>query len=89
MAITKTVQLKRVVVYEAKNSSAADDHNDKWPSLLIEKTNIIDDPDDNELPVYQDQIKHLYKFDDEGNEVSYIDEAQLVQDICNALWAAE
>lgn len=99
MAITKTTIVQRCEVYPAHDSSAASTTNEAWPTLLVVYNDVLDDPDDAELPVTAMRTKHLSKFtithgtDSDGSPTessaatSVSGEDQLVQDICGAIWS--
>lgn len=99
MAITKTTNVQRAEVYPAHNSSADAGTSEAWPTVMVVYEDILDDPDDSELPVSATRTKHLTKFtltpgtDDDGNPTMssaatvVTGEAQLVQDICGAVWS--
>ena len=99
MAITKTTNVQRAEVYSAQRSSAETTTNEAWPTVMVVYEDVLDDPDDAELPVTATRVKHLTKFiftpgtDDEGNPTvssaatDVTGENQLVQDICGAVWS--
>lgn len=87
MAITKTTRVQSVSVLPATNPSAADTENDAHPYLVIYLEDIVDDADDDDLPIMRSHQKVLHKFDAEGDATVYSSEDQLVQDICGAIWA--
>ena len=99
MAITKTTRVQRAEIYPAMDSTAEATENAAWPSLMVVYEDVLDDPDDAELPVTATRVKHLQKFtvthgtDDDGNPTEssaatvVTGEAQLVQDICGAVWS--
>lgn len=86
MAITNTRAVQRIETYPAL---VGDD-----PTLMVVYEHTFDDTNDTALPVTSTVVKHLQRytvaFDDDGNETStatdVTGEAQLVQDICTALW---
>ena len=99
MAITKTTNVQRAEVYPAQSSSAETTTNEAWPTVMVVYEDILDDTEDADLPVTATRVKHLEKFtlthgtDDEGNPTVssaatvVTGEAQLVQDICGAVWS--
>ena len=99
MAITKTTSVQRVEVYPKANASAEATISAAWPTLMVFYEDTLDDAEDNDLPVTATRVKHLEKFtitygtDSEGNPTessaatSVSGEAQLVQDICGAVWS--
>jgi len=99
MAITKTTRVQRAEVYPKANADAEATVSAAWPTLMVVYEDVLDDPDDAELPVTATRVKHLQKFtvtygtDDEGNPTEssaatvVTGEDQLVQDICGAIWS--
>jgi len=99
MAITKTTKVQRAEVYPAMNSDAETTTNAAWPTVMVVYEDVLDDPDDSELPVTATRVKHLSKFtitygtDSDGNPTEssaatvVTGEDQLVQDICGAVWS--
>lgn len=87
MAITKTSTVQRVEAYPAMDPAADPATNPAHPTVMVVYNDVIDDPDDSDLPVTATRVKHLYKFDGEGAAFDTTGEAQLVQDICGALWS--
>lgn len=99
MAITKTTRVQRAEVYPKANADAEVTTSAAWPTLMVVYEDVLDDPDDAELPVTATRVKHLQKFtvthgtDDDGNPTEssaatvVTGEAQLVQDICGAIWS--
>ena len=88
MAITKDRKVQRIEVYPLKDDSAADTANAKHPSLMIVYDNIIDDPDDDDLPVTAQKVTNLHKFvEDGGDATDYSGEDALVQTVCGAIWS--
>ena len=94
MAITKTTSVQRCEVYPQADADAADTLNAGNATLMVVYEDMIDDPDDDDLPAPLTRVKHLSRYvvttDEDGNETStatdVTSEAQLVQDICTALW---
>ena len=99
MAITKTTQVQRAEVYRAMDSTAETTLSEAWPTVLVVYEDVLDDPDDSELPVTATRTKHLQKFtithgtDDDGNPTQssaatvVTGEDALVQSICGAVWS--
>jgi|11BtaG_2_1085332.scaffolds.fasta_scaffold70567_2 hypothetical protein len=99
MAITKTTQVQRVEVYRAMDSTAETTLSAAWPTVMVVYEDILDDPDDSELPVTATRTKHLEKFtitlisDDDGNPTEssaatvVSGEDAMVQSICGAVWS--
>ena len=99
MAITKTTQVQRAEVYRAIDSTAEATLSAAWPTVMVVYEDVLDDPDDAELPVTATRTKHLQKFtithgtDDDGNPTQssaatvVTGEDALVQSICTAVWS--
>jgi len=99
MAITKTTQVQRVEVYRAMDSTAETTLSAAWPTVMVVYEDILDDPDDSELPVTATRTKHLEKFtitlisDDDGNPTEssaatvVSGEDAMAQSICGAVWS--
>jgi hypothetical protein len=99
MAITKTTRVQRAEVYRAMYSTAETTLSEAWPTVMVIYEDILDDPDDSELPVTATRTKHLQKFtitlgtDDDGNTTQssaptdVTGEDALVQSICGAVWS--
>ena len=88
MAITKTRVCNGIEVHPAADTSAADDSNAKHPSLTVHYTHTFDDSTDDDLPIDSNEMKTLYKYvSDGGAATTYTGEAQLVQDVCGAIWS--
>lgn len=99
MAITKTTKVQRAEVYPKLNADAEVTENAAWPTVMVVYEDVLDDPDDSELPVTAQRVKHLSKFtithgtDSDGNPTEssaatvVTGEDQLVQDICGAIWS--
>jgi len=95
MAITKTTKVQRAEVYPKLDADAETTTNAAWPTVMVVYEDVLDDPDDAELPVTATRVKHLQKFTvttaDDGTESSaatvVTGEDQLVQDICGAVWS--
>lgn len=86
MAITNTRAVQRIETYPAL---VGDD-----PTLMVVYEHTFDDTNDVALPVTSTVVKNLQRYtvttDEDGNETStatdVTGEAQLVQDICGAIW---
>lgn len=88
MAISKNTYVQRIEVYPAADSSADDTVNAKYAHLMVCYHDVMDDPDDNDLPITAQRNKHLYKYvEDGGDATDYSGEDQLVQDVCDAIWS--
>lgn len=99
MAITKTTRVQRTEVYPKADADAEATVSAAWPTLMVVYEDVLDDPDDAELPVTATRVKHLQKFtvthgtDGDGNPTEssaatvVTGEDQLVQDICGAIWS--
>ena len=89
MAITKTTSVERVEVYPQANADAADTLNAGNPTLMVVYIDMMDDPDDDDLPQPLTRVKHLQRYSDEDNATATVltNEAQIVQDICGTLWS--
>lgn len=99
MAITKTTRVQRAEVYRAMDSTAEATESAAWPTVMVVYEDVLDDPDDAELPVTATRTKHLQKFtithgtDDDGNPTQssaatvVTGEDALVQSICTAVWS--
>lgn len=94
MAITKTTNVQRVEVYPKSDADAADTTNEGNPTLMVVYETVFDDTTDDDLPETSVRVKHLSRYTitvaDDGTESSaatdVTGEAQLVQDICGAIW---
>lgn len=90
MAIEKTRALQRLEVYPGVG--------DEDPRVMVIYENTFDDLEDDELPVVQTQVKHLYKSvttvdnSDPDNPVETVTPTDIsgedifVQTVCNAIW---
>ena len=99
MAITKTTKVQRCEVYPKTDASAEATVSAAWPTLMVVYEDVLDDPDDAELPVTATHVKHLQKFtitygtDSDGNPTEssaatvVTGEDALVQTICTAIWS--
>ena len=97
MAITKTTRVQRCEVYPKQDPSAADTVSEAWPTLMVVYEDMLDDPEDAELPITATRVKHLEKFtltpaetDGEpavSTATVVTGEDALVQSICGAVWS--
>ena len=99
MAITKTTKVQRCEVYPKSNADAEATVSAAWPTVMVVYEDLLDDTEDDDLPVTATRVKHLEKFtlthstDSEGNPTEssaatvVTGEDQLVQDICGAVWS--
>ena len=99
MAITKTTRVQRAEVYPKTDADAEATVSAAWPTIMVVYEDVLDDPDDSELPVTATRVKHLQKFtithgtDSDGNPTESSaatdtsGEDALVQTICTAVWA--
>ena len=99
MAITKTTKVQRCEVYPKADASAETTVSAAWPTVMVVYEDVLDDPDDSELPVTATRVKHLSKFtlttttDSEGEVTTtsaatvVTGEDALVQSICGAVWS--
>lgn len=99
MAITKTTRVQRAEVYPKASADAESTTNEAWPTVMVVYEDVLDDPDDSELPVTATRTKWLTKFtitlasDEDGNptessaDTVITGEDQLVQDICGVIWS--
>lgn len=86
MAITKTKSVERIEVYPDGESD---------PRVMVVYNVVMDDPEDDELPVHTNKIVNLVKssmdMSDPENPVEVLTdisgEDALVQAVCNAVWA--
>lgn len=88
MAITKTTSLRRVEIFPVSDTDAPIAENAGNPSLIVTYADVIDDPDDNDLPAVITRESRLIRYSDETTQTAtdVTGEAQLVQDICAAVW---
>jgi hypothetical protein len=55
---------------------------------MVVYLDIMDDPDDDDLPVTADRPKHLSKYQSDGGDATdYSNEDDLVQAVCGAIWS--
>ena len=99
MAITKTTRVQRAEVYPKTDADAEATVSAAWPTVMVVYEDVLDDPDDSELPVTATRVKHLSKFtvtygtDSDGNPTEssaatdVTGEDALVQSICGAVWS--
>ena len=89
MAITKVKSVQRLEVYPPADTSADDAHNAKHESVMVVYENVMDDPNDDDLPVVATQVIHLNKFvEDDGAATDYSGEDALVVSVCDAIWGS-
>jgi hypothetical protein len=88
MAITKDRQVQRLEVYPARDASADTTSNQAHPYMMVCYNDVMDDPDDDDLPVIAQRNKHLYKYvEDGGDATDYSGEDAFVQTVCDAIWS--
>ena len=99
MAITKTTRVQRCEVYPKRDADAETTTSAAWPTLIVFYEDMLDDPDDSELPVTAIRVKHIEKFtitlgtDEDGNptessaDTVVTGEDALVQSICGVVWS--
>lgn len=88
MAITKDRQVQRLEVYPAQDASADATLNQAHAHVMVCYDHVIDDPDDDDLPVIAQRTKHLHKYvEDGGAATDYSGEDALVQTVCDAIWS--
>jgi hypothetical protein len=88
MAITKDRQVQRLEVYPAADASADATLNQAHPHIMVCYNDVMDDPDDDDLPVIAQRTKHIHKYvEDGGDATDYSGEDELVQDICGLIWS--
>lgn len=88
MAITKTTSVQRVETYPPADSTAEDTVNAGNCSVMVVYFDSMDDPSDDDLPVVAERVKWIYRYtnDEDQTATTITGEAQLVQDICGAVW---
>ena len=88
MTLSKTESIVRIIV--AMPTGEAGDLTD--PSVIVESELVIDDPDDDTLPLRQTRLKTINKWVMaviEGEDdvlTDFSGEDSMVQDICAAVW---
>lgn len=87
MAITKTTTVARIEVYPPKNTSAPDSSNENHETVFVVYDDVLDDPNDADLPILSSRPKHFSKFEDDGSATDVSGEDALVQTICTAVWS--
>ena len=99
MAITKTTRVQRCEVYPKRDADAEITTSAAWPTVMVIYEDMLDDPEDAELPVTATRVKHIEKFtvtleeDSEGattpvsTATVITGEDALVQSICGAVWS--
>lgn len=89
MAITKSKSVQRLEVYPPADTSADDAHNAKHESVMVVYKNLMDDPNDDDLPVVAEKVVRLYKFvEDDGDATDYSGQDALVVSVCDAIWGS-
>jgi hypothetical protein len=89
MALSKSESIVKIMVIMPTGEAGALSD----PSVIVESELIIDDPDDDTLPLRQTRLKDINKWVMavvEGEDdvlTDFSGETQLVQDICAAVWA--
>lgn len=87
MAITKTTTVQRTEVYPAGDPSGDSTANSSWPTIMVVYEDSMDDPDDSDLPVVATRVKSFSRYVENGGDATDVTgEAQLVQDLCAAIW---
>jgi len=89
MAITKTTSVQRVETYPPSDSTAEDTVNAGNCSVMVVYIDTMDDPDDDDLPQDFERVKWIRRYTNDEDQTTTIitGEAQLVQDICGAIWS--
>ena len=87
MAISKTTTIRGCIVRSPKSATAADTHNDYWPTIKVDYQNKFDDTADTELPVYHYKNEILSKFNTDGSAYDYSGKDALTKKIAAAVWA--
>lgn len=78
MAITKTQELKRVLVILLEGDN----------ELQLTYHDTFDDPNDDELPHVVKRTVDVQRYDADGNDTVLTGYEQIVQDIAAAVWPA-
>jgi len=79
MALTKTTYLSRVEIQFPEGGGYAD--------VVVTHTHVIDDPDDDQLPVRTQSTNFVHRNAPDGSAADITGLDQAVQDICAAVWA--
>ena len=88
MAITKTITLKEVVVFPTEDSSAASTTNAGNPSISITELIVLDDANDDQLPLESKSNRSIYRYvSDGGSATDVSSEDALVQTVAGAIWS--
>ena len=57
------------------------------PQILVTKKHVIDDPDDDSLPITQGSTESFWSVDENGDATDMTGQEQVVQDIAAVVWA--
>ena len=88
MAITKTIELRKVNVFPKKDSSAPLTTNNGNPTIVVAEKITLDDTEDDDLPVIHSQTRTIYRYVADGGAATDISsEDSLVQTIAGAIWS--
>ena len=88
MAITKTTTLKEVVVFPMEDSSAASTTNAGNPSISITELIVLDDANDDQLPLESKSNRSIYRYvSDGGSATDVSSEDALVQTVAGCIWS--
>ena len=88
MAISKTTTVDRIEIYPAEDASAEATTLQAHARVMVMYMDLLDDPDDTELPVTAYREKVFNKFvEDGGADTDVSGEPALVQSICTAAWS--
>ena len=88
MAITKTITLKEVVVFPTEDSSAASTTNAGNPSISITELIVLDDANDDQLPLESKSNRSIYRYVTDGGAATDVSsEDSLIQSIAGAIWS--
>ena len=89
MALTKTDTLQRISVVMAEPADKS--------TIIVSSLLTWDDPDDDQLPIERENVKHILKYSTEYdedqiptiNENDISGEPQIVQDIAALVWSMD
>ena len=88
MAIKLTRTVQRVETYPAMDSTASDDSNAKYATLMVVYNDTFDDTGDATLPVTATKVLNFSKYvEDGGAATDMTGQDALVQTIATAVWA--
>ena len=88
MAIKLTRTVQRVETYPLTDSTAADDSNSKYPTLMVVYNDTFDDTGDATLPVTATKVLNFSKYVEDGGAATDMSkEDALVKTIATAIWA--